>query len=259
MSVSKYAIVKGEKFGSWLVIEANRKGSRALVRCICGTERSVRNADLMNGRSRSCGKKVCGSDFCDLIGMRFGYLSVLNKTADRYGNGSIMWMCECICKTICDVSSKHLISGATKSCGCKQAELRLEQIGILSEKDRAVNHILDSYRRGANSRELEFLLTREEFAELIEQRCHYCGSLPDKCLVIHRVIDSVMFNHSGIDRMNPEIGYIKDNCQPCCWNCNRAKWEKSYEEWMLWLDGLVKFRISLVVARIEPLDFSKSG
>lgn len=52
-------------------------------------------------------------------------------------------------------------------------------------------------------------LTESDFEKLSTQPCHHCG-----------VMDP---NGSGIDRMQNEIGYIRDNCYPSCWACNRAK------------------------------------
>ena len=58
----------------------------------------------------------------DLQGRQFGRLSVLCRLPDKRW-GRIHWVCFCDCGNIKAVSSKHLLSGATKSCGCYRNEV----------------------------------------------------------------------------------------------------------------------------------------
>ena len=69
-----------------------------------------------------------------------------------------------------------------------------------------------TYSKGATSRNLEFMLTEEEFAIIIQQPCYLCG-LSDK---------------SGIDRFQNSIGYRLDNCRACCGHCNLMKKDIDY-------------------------------
>lgn len=50
-------------------------------------------------------------------------------------------------------------------------------------------------------------LTQDQFFEIMELPCHYCGSL-----------DKV-----GVDRYKNEIHYVISNCVPCCGTCNKMK------------------------------------
>lgn len=54
----------------------------------------------------------------DLSGRRFGKLISKSPTNSRYYDGSVIWECLCDCGGIKLVSSKHLLAGSTKSCGC---------------------------------------------------------------------------------------------------------------------------------------------
>lgn len=57
----------------------------------------------------------------DLVGNRYGMLSVIResgRTADRH----ILWECLCDCGRKTFVSSKELVSGHTKSCGCMKGK-----------------------------------------------------------------------------------------------------------------------------------------
>lgn len=52
----------------------------------------------------------------------FGFLKVVKpvgKTKDRH----ILWQCQCICGSYHNVSSRDLLSGHTKSCGCMKNEM----------------------------------------------------------------------------------------------------------------------------------------
>ena len=57
----------------------------------------------------------------DLNGMTFERLTVIGecgRTTDRH----ILWECRCECGNIVNVSSRDLVAGHTKSCGCLQRE-----------------------------------------------------------------------------------------------------------------------------------------
>lgn len=56
----------------------------------------------------------------DLTGKTFGELYVIGRTQKK--GMPVYWDCRCSCGKIKSVAAKHLKSGATKSCGCKQHE-----------------------------------------------------------------------------------------------------------------------------------------
>jgi|SRR6267154_2538943 len=77
-------------------------------------------------------------------------------------------------------------------------------------------------RKSAKQRKLELTLTFDEFCGLISQPCFYCkGLLPEA--------------GSGVDRINSSIGYILENCRPCCTNCNLAKSDMTEDEFRKWI------------------------
>ena len=77
-------------------------------------------------------------------------------------------------------------------------------------------------------------LSYEDFLDLIKEPiCHYCS----KDLVFHpysRDEDGGFNNRAyQLDRKDNNIGYIKSNLVPCCWNCNRIKSDiYSYDEFI---------------------------
>lgn len=54
----------------------------------------------------------------DLIGRKFGSLSVIER--DTTVVGRAYWICKCDCGNIVSVRGSRLSGGITKSCGCKQ-------------------------------------------------------------------------------------------------------------------------------------------
>jgi len=67
-------------------------------------------------------------------------------------------------------------------------------------------HITGSLKRGHGDFQLNF----EEFQALVTSPCHYCNLRKDD-------------EANGIDRVNNDLGYTKENCVPACWKCNRMK------------------------------------
>jgi hypothetical protein len=76
----------------------------------------------------------------------------------------------------------------------------------------------DTFERNAIDRNLEFHLSRSEFAEIIKNKCYLCGKEPR---VNHR---------NGIDRFDNSLGYTMDNARPCCSICNIMKNRFSYAD-----------------------------
>lgn len=89
--------------------------------CDCGNIITVRTANLKSGNTKSCGcySSECISNRClkNLVGQKFGKLIVLERDKSKT-NDDTMWKCQCECGNIVSVSSSHLTSGHSKSCGC---------------------------------------------------------------------------------------------------------------------------------------------
>lgn len=79
-------------------------------------------------------------------------------------------------------------------------------------------------KRSAEVRDLEFNLEKAEVYNLIIQNCSYCDYSP---LEIQ--------NFNGLDRINNELGYIKENVTACCKFCNSAKGTLTIDEFFDWI------------------------
>ena len=61
----------------------------------------------------------------DLTGKRFGRLTVLYPTPNRY-QGKVIWVCKCDCGTTKNIIGANLMNGSTVSCGCKSKQVLRE-------------------------------------------------------------------------------------------------------------------------------------
>lgn len=127
---SKRIDYTGQKFGR-LTIEKmlynyNNTGY-TYVKCICdcGNEAIIAMCNIKQGNTQSCGCYEIESRYnrnnyyIDIIGQKFGMLTVINKTDKRDSNGSIIWKCLCDCGNYTEVNSTNLKRGHTFSCGCR--------------------------------------------------------------------------------------------------------------------------------------------
>lgn len=87
------------------------------------------------------------------------------------------------------------------------------------------------YVQQAKRRGYEFLLSLEESYKLFTSSCHFCGEFPNN-VKTHGSNKTISFKYQGIDRKDPNIGYISENVLPCCKHCNYAKREMSYEQFL---------------------------
>lgn len=97
----------------------------------------------------------------------------------------------------------------------------------------ARNLLITSYKNNARARKLEFKLTKEEAIYLFEANCSYCGDAPS--CVVHTTNNNGSYTYNGIDRVDNEKNYTKDNCVPCCKICNtwKSNWTlQQFKEWL---------------------------
>lgn len=110
----------GQTFNSLKVIKYTDKRNsyrRGLYECQCllcsGTAYATKN-NLIRGEVKNCGCTRHNPKKEDLIGKKFGQLTVISKTIE---NNSLRYICKCECGNIVNVRSQGLVSGNTKTCG----------------------------------------------------------------------------------------------------------------------------------------------
>lgn len=153
------------------------------------------------------------------------------------------WKCECVCGKIIYVRTARLNGTEAKQERCKKCQSTINgKKLILSDYLSIKNALFSVYKNKAQKRKLEFILTFEEFNNLIKQNCYYCGKEPEiHAGDLYKLNEKEPFKRNGIDRKNNFIGYIIGNCVPCCTMCNFAKLHFSMQEYSDWLKRLYKF------------------
>lgn len=165
----------------------------------------------------------------DLLGQKFGRLTVDSEVVGWNKHHKSLWNCICECGGTCIVQGSKLTSKWTQSCGCLQRE-RTSDAGKLNRQrppgEAAAHAAYLMKRGGAKRRGLDFELTEDQFLLLSSQNCFYCDRPPS-----NRYNNSNGgagyyhgdFIHSGIDRVDNTKGYLFENCVPCCKECNFMK------------------------------------
>lgn len=240
----------GNRFGDWTVIhrEHSAKGhTRWLCRCVCGAERIVYSTSLTSGKSKSCG---CGCiKYKDLTGNTYGRLTVISIAHEKNGRGQILWDCVCSCGKKARVLARCLTGGNTKSCGC-----------LIRYADKTLSSkykLYDRYRRSSIVRGHDFDLPIDHFNTLIQQNCHYCGHSPSLHFKACGVVRDGGFVYNGIDRKNGG-GYRVGNVVPCCKPCNYLKWDRTEEEFVLWVTRC-HANISTIAGAVPQILYSDSS
>ena len=70
---------------------------------------------------------------------------------------------------------------------------------------------ITDYKRRAKKKGVPFELTKDEWEKLVVGKCAYCHRSPTTWF--------------GVDRIVPSRGYVSDNVESCCFDCNNDKSE----------------------------------
>ncbi len=150
----KNAGLAGQRFGMLTVTEdsGQRRGSSVLwrCRCDCGGEILAVRHELISGAVQSCGCAPAPArrGVTDLIGRKFGMLTVTEDSGLRTGGGLIRWRCRCDCGGEILATRQELLGGKRQDCGCVPGEraqrggaedLTGRQFGELTVLGRAEN------------------------------------------------------------------------------------------------------------------------
>lgn len=117
---------------------------------------------------------------------------------------------------------------------------------LYTATDSQININYSNYKSKCKSKNWEFNLDKNEFKNLVLNNCYYCNQKPnqfrqDRCKN-KRIIDS-SFLMNGIDRLDSNIGYNLQNCVTACEDCNKAKRNLSYEQFLDLIKRIYEFKI----------------
>lgn len=160
----------------------------------------------------------------NLTGQTFGNWLVLKKHANASHNKTVIWTCECQCenKTVTNITSSSLRSGANKSCGrCKFYQ---DIPGVIWSR----------YKVFADRRNLEFSITNEYLWNLYilqEKKCALSGI---ELIFSTQNKDWWRETTASLDRIDSTKGYIEGNLQWIHKYLNLMKSNWTDEEFIEW-------------------------
>lgn len=120
------------RFGRLTVVGTGDSPELADCVCICGARVQIRMDALLKDGVQSCGckppnwkrhpRQKYGN--VDLTGQRFGRLVAIRPVGKAR---SVIWEVKCDCGTVKNVAGPNLVTGNTRSCGCRQRERMIAQ------------------------------------------------------------------------------------------------------------------------------------
>lgn len=228
----------GLKFGKLIVVRYSHHNKRKeqiwLCLCECGQHTKVKTYNLTSGRTKSCGCIKRGSKPVDLTGQKFHFLTVI-ELDDISKWREYHYKCRCDCGNTTIVSRSHLISGATKSCGCWQRD----------KNWTGHEEISGSYWGHTQTRarlaDIEHTVTIEDAWQVFVDQDRKCA-LSGVTLTFCR-----KFNDEGkdkqtasLDRIDSSKGYTFGNVQWLHKTVNKMKLNMTDEEFVEWCRRIVK-------------------
>lgn len=152
--------------------------------------------------------------------------------------GYILFECVCGNEFFLRETNKFKSWSAVRCQDCHRRSRILDRVGERYVMKRIKN---DATRAGR-----EFKLTLDQIEWLIHQPCHYCGSKDKNTINVKSKVSGEYlvkgFRYNGIDRVDNNVGYLPSNVVACCAVCNRAKNSMGYEEFIGWMDNMIKWR-----------------
>ena len=113
----------GQRVGMWRCV------------CDCGKTAVVSTSKLKSGNNKSCGCMLSAQlrkkKSSDLIGMRFGTLTIVERVENPNGRGA-KWLCICDCGGARFATTSQLNQGSVTSCGCRSYTYRRGQFAEIN-------------------------------------------------------------------------------------------------------------------------------
>jgi len=200
--------------------------------------------------------KRTGRPIKDFTGVRQGRLVMVSATDERE-NGNVIWVCKCDCGETVKLSTASFRSG-TRSCGClghgvnhsgyKRGGVGTKRKGVKSfgrQLQANQRDLYSKYRGSAIRRGYRWALPFEQFTEITQQDCHYCGATPaQEHIGALGATDGNPYRYNGIDRIINTKGYEVDNVVACCGRCNQAKMDRDIGDFMEWVLRVAKRHVA---------------
>jgi predicted SprT family Zn-dependent metalloprotease len=241
----------GMKFGKLTAIR-RVENTRWEFQCTCGERviRSIQNVQSCKNKGNISSCKKCRrytkppkTEPRRLLikGQKFGKLTAISPTGEVNKRRYAIWIFRCDCGKEVKRIASHIIEMANRglepNCGKQSCSGHNKMPGI----EAGLRDRYRIYRRNAAIRGLEWRLTIDEVRDLMAGNCYYCGT-PPSMISQARSGGHWHFVYNGIDRLNSNQGYLPGNVVTCCKNCNMAKRDMPYEEFIAWINLLIAYQ-----------------
>lgn len=143
---------------------------------------------------------------------------------------------QCACGELREIRRSNL--GKVKwcaKCGLKNGQEKSIAKRAISKKRKKDMEAWHTYRCNAKAKNIAFELSQQQFMDLREKRCTYCGAS----------------GPGGIDRLSSGGGYVTGNVVACCAVCNYAKRKMPVSEFLSWVERVHEHQSS--VQRDRPV------
>lgn len=183
---------------------------------------------VQSAKHRNIDFNVSFEDYKSIVENHCYYCGVLNEKRgfqgmDRIDSSQGYFAANCVaCCPMCNYIKGRL----TQTYFFERIEHILTHCGKISGSqypDSFKNYLCvsySSYKQRANKNNWSFTLTQENYNHITNQPCYLCGK------------PNTPQHKNGIDRVDSSIGYVMENCKPCCGGCNYMKNNFNIETWM---------------------------
>lgn len=225
------------KEGSVKIIGKNKKHRGTwLCKCICDKEIEILTSNLLRKKNHptSCGCKFRLSkkyNFKDLTGLKFGKLTVIDRSSEFSKTRGALWNCQCECGNLIKLASNCLTSGNNITCGNKSihsnSSIRCGEISY--------SHI-NSIKQNAIKRNLKYEVTPEYLWNLFLQQNKKCPLTGDVLVFTSENNASATRNltTASLDRIDSNLGYIQDNVRWVHKTINKMRSNMTDEQFLSW-------------------------
>lgn len=202
--------LSGLKFGNLTVLHFDHydKWGQACWRCACdcGNETIVASRYLRTGHTTSCGCRKYYRFGDDIIGRRFGRLTVIQHD-HMEKRGRSYYLCECDCTNTILARRDLLLSGHTRSCGCYATDINRSRSTTHGMSETRLYNIWRQMRqRCGNS-------NSSSYCNYGNRGIYVCDEWDTFENFYDWAINNGYESSLSIDRINNDEGYSPENCR----------------------------------------------
>jgi hypothetical protein len=155
------------------------------------------------------------------------------------------------CTTCCKELSMDNFVGAlsviTKTCiKCRENNKKQDANRDKDHRNEVVRNNMKpqftTYKKGAYERNLEFVISYDEYETIVKNKCYYCGIMQER-------------GFNGIDRKDSSIGYNLINCVSCCKMCNYIKGSLSVSVFIKRIEHILTYQ-AIISGKLHPECFA---